>query len=225
MIPIIIAIAVVIAAAGTVAAINWEKIIKVLKGKKLAVLGERKVGKTSLLKFLTEGSIPEEYNPTTGKSKSVSGRRFQLKDLKLVIKDTKDVPGWRGYHWERIIKDADIVLYLLRVDRLMEGHKPTESRVHEDLGQIKRWLDANPKRFPIFIIGTYCDLTDPDLTTLPADQIGEHEDKVREMTIFQNIVLRGGGERKVTLMLGSLKSEATTEELVYCLFKQIEEEI
>ena len=165
MIPIIIAIAVAVAAAGTIAALNWDEIIKALKGKKLAVLGERKVGKTSLLKFFTEGSIPEEYNPTT-RPKRVRGGRFQLKDLKLVIKDTIDVPGRRAYVWGQSVKDADIVLYLLRVDRLMEGHRPTESRVEKDIGQIKRWLDTNPKKFPLFVIGTHCDLTDPDLTYL-----------------------------------------------------------
>lgn len=226
MIPILIIAVVAIAGAGVAAALNWDEIVKALRGKKLAVLGERKVGKTSLLKFLAEGSIPEEYEATNESGEIVRGRRFKLRDLKLAIKDTRDVPGRRGYDWEKIIKGADIVLYLLRVDRLMEGHRPTESRVQKDISQIKRWLDTNPqKKFPLFVIGTHCDLTDPDLTTLPADQIGAYEDKVREMSIFQEIVLRGGGEREVTLMLGSLKSEATTEVLVYHLFKRIEEEI
>ena len=177
-----------------------------------------------MIKFLTEGSIPEEYEATNDPQR-VSGRRFQLKDLELAIQDTIDVPGRRNIDWEKIIKDADIVMYLLRVDRLMEGHRPTESRVQKDIGQIKRWLDANPKKFPLFVIGTHCDLTDPDLTTLSLDQIGDYEDKVREMAIFRHIELLGGGESKVTLMLGSLKSEATTEALVHRLFKRIEEEI
>ena len=225
MIPIIFAVIAVVAAAGAGAvALKWDSIIKYLKGKKLAVLGERKVGKTTLIKFLTEGSIPEEYEATND-PRRVSGRRFQLRDLELTIQDTRDVPGRRGYVWEKIVKDADIVLYLLRVDRLMEGHRPTESRVQKDIGQIKRWLADNPKDFPLFMIGTHCDLTDPDLTALSPDQIGDYEDNVRKMAIFQHIELLGGGESKVTLMLGSLKTEATTEALVYRLFKRIEEEI
>lgn len=218
---IIIVIAAVLLG-GTVAA-NWDKIIKALKGKKLAVLGEREVGKTSLLKFLTEGSIPETYEATIEGGEKLCGRRFQLRDLKLVIKDTRDVSGRRGYGWERITKDADVVLYLLRADRFMEGHKPTEARVRGDIEQIKRWLQDNPKEFPLFLIGTHCDLTDPDLTTLPADKTGVYEDKMRE--ILQEIFLRGGGERKVRLVLGSLKSAATTEKLVFLLFKQIEEKL
>ena len=152
MIPILIVIVVAIAGFGAAVALNWDKIIKALKGKKLAVLGQVRVGKTRLIRFLTEGSIPEpeEYDGTQH-PKKVRGRRFELRDLKLAIKDTWDMPARMGYDWERIIKGADIVLYLLRVDRLMEGYGPTESRVQKDIGQIKRWLDANPKKFPLFV--------------------------------------------------------------------------
>ena len=217
---------IVIAAAALLGAVaaNWDKIIKALKGKKLAVLGEREVGKTTLLKFLAEGSIPEKYEATIEGGEKVCGRRFRLRDLELVIKDTRDVPGRRGYGWERITKDADVVLYLLRADRLMEGHKPTQDRVRGDIDQIKRWLGENPKKeFPLFLIGTHCDLTDPDLTTLPADKIGVYEDEMHE--ILEEVFLRGGGEGKVRIMLGSLKSAATTEKLVFRLLKQIEEEL
>ena len=79
----------------------------------------------------------------------------------------------------------------------MEGHKPTESRVRRDMKhigrwlededkdyppesrvrrnmkQIEKWLKDEDKKYPLFIIGTHCDLTDPDLTTLPTDQLGE----------------------------------------------------
>ena len=261
MIPIIIAV-VVVAAVGagvTVAALNWDKIIVALKGKKLAVLGEKRVGKTRLIKFLTTGSIPREYDPTDY-ARGVTGHRFQLRELDLVIQNLKDVPGDKSKYasWKSAFNDADIVLYLLRVDQLMAGNKRTEVRVREDMGQIKRWLEEKPptgsddrmnwrdiilpvigiglhlfrkwqrnksKRFPLFIIGTHCDLTDPDLTTLRADQIGDYQDKVRQLPIFQTLEQLGGGRGKVTLICGSLKSEDTTEALVYCLFKQIEEEI
>ena len=188
------------------AALNWDTIIKALKGKKVAVLGARKVGKTRLINFLSKGSLPKKYEGTNY-PEPVRGRRFQLKELKLVIKDMVDVPGRGGYTWERIVKDADIVLYLLRVDRLMKGHKPTEDRVQRDIGRIKRWLDDNPKEFPLFIIGTHCDRTDPDWTTLSADQIVEYEDKVRDMAIFQDLELLGGGARNVTLVARELKVE------------------
>ena len=81
MIPIILAVLAAAAIAGV--ALNWEEIIKALKGKKLAVLGARKTGKTRLVKFLTEGSIPEHYRATS-EAEDVSGRRFQLKGIRSV---------------------------------------------------------------------------------------------------------------------------------------------
>ena len=263
MIPIIIAVVVVatVGAGVTVAALNWDKIFIALKGKKLAVLGEKRVGKTSLIKFLTTGSISREYDPTDYAREVTTGHRFQLRELDLAIKNLKDLSGGQDKYrsWKSAFNDADIVLYLLRVDKLMAGDKSTEVRVREDMGQIRRWLRDQPspygserknwwyiaiapvigigrrlsrrwqrnksKSFPLFIIGTHCDLTDPDLTTLRTDQIGDYQDKVRQLSIFQTLERLGGGRGKVTLICGSLKSEATTEALVYCLFKQIEEEI
>ena len=229
MIPIIIAVVVVAVGAGvTVAALNWDKIIIALKGKKLAVLGENRVGKTSLIKFLTTGSIPRESDPTDY-ARRVTGHRFQLRELDVVIQNLKDVPGDKSRYasWKSAFNDADIVLYLLRVDQLMAGNKRTEVRVRKDMGQIKRWLGDKPptdsddrmnwrdiiifpvigigrrlfrrwqpnksKSFPLFIIGTHCDLTDPDLTTLRAGQIGDYQDKVRQLPIFQTLEQLGGG--------------------------------
>ncbi len=56
-----IVIAAVSALAGTTIALNWDNILIALKGKKLAVLGARGVGKTHIIKFLSSGSIPAEY--------------------------------------------------------------------------------------------------------------------------------------------------------------------
>jgi GTPase SAR1 family protein len=151
------------------------------------------VGKTCLVDFLTTGSIPEpkKYKPDLYVRK-VPGRRFQLRELKLNIPPLKQLPGFsEGYSvWKEAVSEADIVLYLLRVDQLMASHKPTENRVQKDIRQIKKWLDKleeedKRKKYPLFIIGTHCDLTDPDFTTLPKDQTGSYVDKVRYMPIFQ----------------------------------------
>ncbi len=55
-IPILIGLGLLIG--GTAIALSWDDIVISLKGKKLAVLGARGVGKTHLLKFLSTGSIP-----------------------------------------------------------------------------------------------------------------------------------------------------------------------
>ena len=105
----------------------------------------------------------------------------------------------------------------------MKEHKPTEARIRKDMGQIKKWLKAKPKEFPLFLIGTHCDHTDPDFTTLSLVERSNYKDKVRKMPMFQKIVLLGGGKGKVRFVPRSLKSLKTTEQLVYDLYGEIKE--
>ena len=103
----------------------------------------------------------------------------------------------------------------------MAGNKQTEERVKRDMGQIREWMKETPKEFPLFIIGTHCDLTDTDLTKLPKDKKGYYEDKMRGMPIFQEIARRGGGWNRVRALFGSLKSKNATEDLVYKVIYQV----
>ncbi len=225
--PIHIAIPIIAGTSAALAAVAFLVKKSHLKGKTLAVLGKRKVGKTCLIDFLTTGSIPRKYEATL-LAREVPGRRFQLRKLKLNIPPLKDLSGsadeWA--EWKRIVTGADIVLYLLRVDQLMASHKPTEDRVEKDIGQIKMWLDQlakkdKRKKYPLFIIGTYCDRTDPDFTTLSKAQTGIYVGKVRNMPIFQKIELLGGGGSKVRFVFGSLKTPDTAEDVVYQLYQQL----
>ena len=193
-----------------------------VKGKKFAVLGERWTGKTALINFLTKGTFSTEYTQTLDPEKTESNR-LELKDLELEIEESIDIPGTEDFYgiWESITKKADVVLYLLRVDELMAGNKQTEERVKRDMGQIGKWMKETPKEFPLFIIGTHCDLTDTDLTKLPKDKKGYYEDKMRGMPIFQEIARRGGGWNRVRALFGSLKSKNATEDLVYKVIYQV----
>ena len=225
--PIPIAIPIIAGTSAALAAVAFLVTKRRLKGKKLAVLGKQKVGKTYLINFLTTGSIPKKYEPTVF-AQDVPGRRFQLRKLKLNIPPLKNLPGFKEQWaiWKDVVIEADIVLYLLRVDQLMAGHKPTEDRVQKDIRQIKMWLDklekqGKPKKSPLFIVGTHCDCTDPDFTTLPKNQTGDYVQKVLDMPIFKTIELLGGGGSKVRFVFGSLKTLDTTEDLVYQLYYQI----
>lgn len=220
-IPILIAVTAALIGVGA-AALNWDKIIIALEGKKLAVLGERGVGKTCLIKSLTTGTIPEKYEQTVDVEKT-KARRFKLEELVLNIQESKDIPGSKDDYaqWMSVTNDADIVLYLLRIDKLMAGDRDAEGRVKQDMNQIGDWLKKNPKEFPLFIIGTHCDLTKPDLTQLSKDKIGDYKDQVRQMPIFKTVELLGRSGGEVRVVLGSLKSESETEKLVHQIFKQV----
>lgn len=193
-----------------------------VKGKKFAVLGERGTGKTALINFLTKGTFSKEYAQTLMPEKTDSNH-IELKDLELKIEESKDIPGAEHFYgdWEDITKNADVVLYLLRVDELMAENKSTEERVKQDMRQIGNWLKETPKEFPLFIIGTHCDLTVPDFTKLPKNKKGDYEDKMRGMSVFRDIELLGGGNKKVRVVFGSLKSKDATEDLVYKVIYQV----
>ena len=205
------------------AALMGLGILADIKGYKLAVLGARRVGKTVLIKFLTTGTLSKEY-VKTARPKKTDSRRFKLKKLDLKIEESIDSPGSEYYYsqWENITKDADIVLYLLRVDLLMKGDRETEERVKRDISHVSDWLQESEKKYPLFIIGTYCDQTVPDFTKLSKNEKVDYVDERCRMPIFRDIELRGGGAQHVRFVFGSLKSKDTTEKLVYNMLASLD---
>jgi GTPase SAR1 family protein len=125
----IIVIATLAALAGGTA-LNWNRVIIAVKGKKLAVLGARAVGKTHLLTFLRSGEIPTEYKQTATAQKVPSERR-QLKDLELILKETLDLPGGQRHYreWKQLYRESDLVLYLFRVDKIVARDREIEERI------------------------------------------------------------------------------------------------
>jgi len=206
---------------GTAIAFKWDDIVIALKGKKLAVLGARGVGKTHLVQFLSTGSIPSVYNPTVGVPRT-SSRRFQLKDLDLNVKESRDVDGHKLSYgdWKELHDQADVVFYLLRADQLIAGNRDTEARVRDDLKHIGGWLESRNPRPRFFLIGTHCDC-DPEFNSTQADKVGNYTDKFRRIPVVVELVARAGGSQQAKVVLGSMKTLENTEALVYKIFKQM----
>lgn len=218
---IFIAIGVMSLLVGTTIAVKWDHILVTLKGKRLAVLGARGVGKTHLVKFLTTGSIPAEYKQTVAPEKT-SSRRFQLNDLDLKVKDSLDISGDKAAYgeWKELFEQADVVFYLVRADRLIAGDRDVEARVRDDLKHIGGWLTSRNLRPSIFIIGTHCDL-DPEFRSTSSSKMGDYVDKFRQIPIVVELVARAGGAQQTKVVLGSMKSTQNTEALVYQVFMQV----
>ncbi len=206
---------------GATLAAYWDDLLIAFKGKKLAILGARGVGKTHLGKFLSSGSLPETYKQTVAPEKTAS-HRFQLKDLDLKIKSSLDLSGSKEAYaeWKELSDQSDVIFYLLRADRLIEGDEAVEERVRDDIYQIGRWLEARSPRPLFFIIGTHCDL-DREFVTLSEDRMGNYTDKFRQLSIICELVARGGGAQLVKVVLGSMKTMHDTEALVYQIFMQV----
>jgi len=206
---------------GLAGAVLYQLVMNKWKGKRVAVLGARAVGKTTFLSFLTTGSIPENYEETLY-STECDGRRFQLKDLQLRIKDSFDVGGAKHNiceEWKNEFIESDIVFYLLRADLLMNDDSDTVNRVRSDFNIIKDWVDElEVKERPTFyIIGTHCDL-DILYSKLPEKNKAAYIDKFQLLPIIVDLRCLGGVDK---VILGSMKTLEYTEALVYAIFKQV----
>lgn len=222
VLPFLIAAAVTLVVGGAAAVVlNWDGIVTAWRGKRVAVLGARGVGKTCLVRFLSTGSIPENYEQTTSAEKA-TGRRFSLKDLDLKIDDTLDVPGDSSHYadWKEVADRADLVLYLLRADRLLASDDEVEERVRDDMRHIGNWLGAGSRRPQFFVVGTHCDL-DPAFANLTRDKVGDYCDRFRKLPVVAELVSHCGGAKHVKFALGSMATEQVAEVLVYDIFKKL----
>lgn len=218
---VIIAVAAIALAGGTAVAVKWDDIVIWWKGKRIAVLGARAVGKTRLIHFLTSGSLPVEEKQTVAATPVASGRR-KLAELDLKLKETRDVPGAEAYpHWKKLVEEADIAFYLLRADLLLAGDQEANEQVRRDVAHIAGWL-AQAKRRPLFcLLGTHCDL-DPEYASFVSEgRLGEYQDRFSRLETVRLLRLSAGGDEKARLFVGSLRTEEDCEALVQTLFSQV----
>lgn len=226
LIPIVVAV--VAGLLGLMTGLKWKAIVRALKGQKIAILGQTQVGKTTLHAFLSEGVLPEKYEETIGRIKT-SGRTFELKDLKLQIKQGKDVGGRQSLTgpWKKTVEESDRVFYLVRADLLLAGDPATEARVERDTLNIRAWLTDESKgsdkglKKPVAIIGTHADLH-PGFSSLSGDKAREFEEAFAALRPVRQMMIRCGGGNHVPVVVGSLKSSDDAQRLVYVLFKNLE---
>ena len=201
------------------AALGWNELVFKLKGKRLAILGEREVGKTVLTQFMTTGTVPSDYKETVA-PEATSRNHLKLIDLALVVHRSFDVGGGKANYgeWRRGHDEADLVFYLLRADRLGAGRKETLDRVINDLTHIKGWREARQKAGQsvptLVIIGTHCDL-DPAFEAVRDGQAGEYLERFKARPSLQKVWALAGGMARVPVVLGSLETDGHRKALVY----------
>ncbi|MCE8053323.1 GTPase domain-containing protein [Halomonas daqingensis] len=190
----------------------WDSLIISLKGKRVAVLGERNVGKTVLLTFLVSGKLPSEYMQTMLPEK-VEGKRLAMGDLKLDLKETRDVPGGHDAieEWKALHDEADIVLYLVNAQQV------NQQRIRRDLEKLESWSKARAPQPKLVVIVTHMDL-DPTYVTTPASGLGHFRDRFVKLNL-------DAGLSKLThrppIILGSLVNRDQAAKLVATLIKTV----
>jgi energy-coupling factor transporter ATP-binding protein EcfA2 len=221
LIPIVIALAVG-GVAGGVAVSNWENITYTLRGKKIAVLGARAVGKTTLLKYMEKGILIEKYKQTLDKQE-IERKRLKLGDLDIWLKKTDDISGDKAAYgvWKKLFEEADLVLYVVRTDMLLKHDSDTEKRAEDDLRQVQSWIKECSSKKQFFIVGNHWD-SDPDFKDLTPDQMGNYVDRFRALPVVRRMTQLAGGAATVKVALGSLATEKDSDTLITTVFRQVE---
>jgi len=219
-IPIVIAFAV--GAAGTTVVCKWDDIVYALKGKKIAVLGARAVGKTTLLKYIEKGILIERYKQTLDRQE-VERTRVKLGDLDIRLRKTDDVSGDQAAYgaWKSLFDASDLIFYIVRTDKLLKHDSATEKRCEDDLKQIQGWIKESTTRKQFFIVGNHWS-SDPEFKGLAADQMGNYVDRFRALSVVKKMTQLAGGAATVKVALGSLATESDADFLITRIFQQVE---
>ena len=199
---------------------------KTLQEKCVVVLGLRATGKTTLLEFLEKGELPARGYKQTESGKAIEIKKpLKLKNLKLVLKNTYDTGGEQRYHstWEKLILDADIIIYLFRIDKWKENPFITENEILGDLGAIDESVNnrlASKKKSKVFIIGTHVD-KDPEWKADAENH--EYEKAIVEDPFIRGMQSKLGGTARCKVLLGSMQDKSSIGNLLFellCIISQ-----
>lgn len=189
-----------------------------LKGKRIAVVGARGVGKTQLLSYLARGELPSQPGQTLLPAK-MPARHFKIAGRDVPLKSMLDLSGDTSNYleWRRLIKKADITLYLIRFDLLAADDADHKKRVSDDAQHIREMVGEAK---PIVIVGTHCDL-DPRFGQVTPESIGTYSDMFRRNTTVYEVALRIGKPERIRYAFGSLKTLDSSQRLAAAILTQV----
>ena len=188
---------------------------------RIAVLGPRGSGKTTLIRYMRGGIIRDFPNAeATSVPEKYDGFLIKIADdIKLSIKSGRDVPGSPDYYgdWEEQFKDATHVIYLMNAHRVStEEHY--RSSVLRDIRKLRKWYsdeEKDPERIvpEIWIVGSHCDRIERNST----ESEGEFEDRVKSEIGFEEIRMTMD-KYGVRFVFGSLVDSDAADDMINKIF-------
>lgn len=156
----------------------WDAVVRLFKGKRIVILGERGVGKTVLRRFLSTGEFISEYRQTLV-PETHPARSFNLEDLKLHVDAGLDVPGGEDQHkvWKDLFASAHYCFYMVRGDLLLAGHGETKERFELDIDLLSAWKKQY-SGIKVALLVTWMDNV-PDYAASKPSTVGTFEDRVK----------------------------------------------
>jgi len=175
-----------------------NKVSQWWSGKSIAVIGATAAGKDSLFQRLKREDIPDEHFQTRGAEK-VGTFNFKqaLSDgttIDIKCKRSINVGGEvdeRERFWKQSCKDADVIFYILEVERLLNEEYLIGERVYDDL----KWIASNIGEFEasplVHLLVNKVDLIGEDLSEIE-NKLSQHIEKL-EATVAD--IFRGYSKR------------------------------
>jgi GTPase SAR1 family protein len=159
--PILIyaAIALVGGVGSAITVYQYRKEIKeYFTGKDVVILGESRVGKTTLHRYLRYGELVKEHIGTN-RVENVKKNVYELKGLKLKIAEGTDVPGQKDfqYEWKPLFVNGDICFYLFNSFEVSQNYNDTIKEINSSLYHIGNWKKEAKKGMRVILIGTHMD--------------------------------------------------------------------
>ena len=196
---------------------NWETIKKKVSGKSIVILGQRATGKTTLLNYLLNGEITLKHEATIG-VKKVKISKKKLADLGWDVRLNSIQNDYSGVtsnyeQWLKALKNADIFIYLFKIDEWILDDGVVENQIEKDIKNIQKEL--NGKNIPMFIIGTHLDLLE-GIEFNNQQQKLQLIDELQDEAFFKNIKSRLNVDNsKAYLHFGSMKDETGLNEIIH----------
>lgn len=196
---------------------NWEKLKKLFNGKSIVILGQRATGKTTLLNYLLKGEITLEHEATIGVVK-VKISKKKLADLGWDVRLNSIQNDYSGVtsnyeQWLKALKNADIFIYLFKIDEWILDEGSVENQIEKDIKNIQ--TELNGRNIPMFIIGTHLDLLEGIEFNNEKEKIKLIDD-LQDEVFFKNIKSRLNVDNsKAYLHFGSMKDEMGLNEIIH----------
>lgn len=186
-----------LATAGT-AYVCRHDILAILRGRAMAVLGQRGVGKTVLFAFLTTGNVVTDYTPSRGSS-PVGRGKHRTKNTNadnLYVARSVDVSGddastaaWRHAFERAAADERGLCLYLVDASKILAEDEKHIERIRMDMDRIFDWSAKAPLRSSprIAIVATHIDLVNA-WSRGSATRRASIEDSLRQHEVFSPVI-------------------------------------